>query len=733
MEDKRLYRDQAITETLEENYMPYAMSVIVSRAIPEIDGFKPSHRKILYTMYKMKLLKGQRTKSANVVGQTMKLNPHGDQAIYATMVRLSKGNESLLLPYVDSKGNFGKVTSRDMKFAAPRYTEVKLAEICEELFADLDKDTVDFVDNYDGSMKEPTLLPTTFPNILANPNKGIAVGMASNFPSFNLVELCETTIAYLKNPNIELIDTLPAPDFPTAGSLIYSKSEMKKIYSTGVGSFKIRGKAKYLKENNMLMITEIPYTTTVEQIMDKVIDLVKVGKIKEINDIRDETDLQGLKLTMDLKRGTDVEKLLAKLYKFTPLEDSFSCNMNLLIDGRPKVLGVKAILDEWIRFRRGCIKRSAAFDKVKLEEKLHLFLGLQKVILDIDEAIKIIRETENDKAVIPNLMNYFQIDEIQANYVADIRLRSLNKEYLLNRISELDQLKKDIADLEKLMVEAKRIDKVIISDLKRIIKRAGKPRLTQLVSPQNIIEHNDEVTIEDYNLKVFVTAHNYMKKVSLVSLRSSGDHKLKEEDSIVQEIEGNNKDEILFFTSHCNVYKMKLYEIEDHKVSQWGHYLPNLLSMEDNEEVIYTVVTSSFEGHMIYAFENGKVAKVPLTSYETKTNRKKLVKAYSDYSPLVGISFITENEKLFAIREDNKGEMRGLVFDSDVISEKVTKNTKGIQTFRMKKGSVLIYFNQLKVIEDEIEASEVYFSNEIPKSGSTIDPVLRMTVDKLLK
>ncbi len=724
------YTDQVITDTLEKNYMPYAMSVIVSRAIPEIDGFKPSHRKILYTMYKMKLLKGNRTKSANVVGQTMKLNPHGDQAIYATLVRLAKGNESLLLPFIDSKGNFGKVTSRDMKYAAPRYTEVKLDAICEEIFGDIDKNTVDFVDNYDGTMEEPILLPTTFPNILANPNKGIAVGMASNFPSFNLKELCEATIAFIQNPGVELIDIMPAPDFSTGGELIYNQTEMHKIYDSGLGSFKIRGKIQYLKSENMLEITEIPYTTTVEQIIEKVVELIKAGRIKEINDIRDETDLKGLKIAIDLKRGTDYEKLIAKLFKFTPLEDSFSCNMNLLISGRPMVLGVKSILMEWLMFRRNCIKRSALFDIDKINEKLHLLYGLQKVLLDIDAAIKIIRETEQDKLVIPNLMSSFVIDDIQANFVADIRLRNLNKEYILNRVSEIEGLEAEIKRLMDLVNNDKKIDKVIIKELQGIVKKFGIPRKTTLVSELDVVKHVPEEHIEDYNLKVFFTAHNYLKKISLVSLRSSGDHKIKEEDEILQEIDGSNKDEIIFFTNQQNAYKMKVHEIEDHKVSSLGVYLPNILGLDPNEEVLYCVITSDFAGFMIFGFENGKVARVPLDAYKTKTNRKKLVKAFSDESKVVKIMHLTEECDMTAIRESSK-EIRAIVFNTSIITEKVTKNTRGIQTFRLKKGSVMT--TMFLTESHPFENIERYRVMDIPKSGEEIDPLEKLTINKWIK
>lgn len=726
----QLFVDQRITETLEKNFMPYAMSVIVSRAIPEIDGFKPSHRKILYTMYKMKLLKGNRMKSANIVGQTMKLNPHGDQAIYATMVRLARSNESLLLPFVDSKGNFGKVTSRDMKYAAPRYTEAKLEEIAEEIFRDIDKHTVDFVDNYDGTMQEPTLLPTTFPNILANPNKGIAVGMASNFPSFNLKELCDATIEFIQNPGVDILSIMPAPDFPTGGEIIYSPTDMQKMYDSGVGTFKVRGKISYLKSENMLEITEIPYTTTVEQIIEKIVELIKSGRIKEINDIRDETDLKGLKIAIDLKRGTDYEKLIAKLFKFTTLEDSFSSNMNLLINGRPRVLGVKAILMEWLMFRRNCIKRGAQFDIERLLERLHLLYGLQKVLLDIDLAIKIIRETEQEKEVLPNLMRAFEIDEIQANFVADIRLRNLNKEYILNRVGDIKSLEETLKKLQDLISNDKKIDKVIVKELQQISKKYAKPRKTSITSEHEVIHHVAETHIEDYNLKVFFTAHNYLKKVSLVSLRSSGDHKMKEEDEILQEIDGTNKDEIIFFTNQCNAYKLKIHEIEDHKVSSLGVYLPNVLELDPGEEVLYCVLTNDFKGFMIFGFENGKVARVPLEAYRTKTNRKKLVKAFSDESKLVRMHHFLEEGDLTAIRESSK-EIRAIVFSTALVTEKVTKNTRGIQVFRLKKGSMMTAL--LKTDHHPFEDNERYRITDVPKSGDELDPVEKLTFSKWFK
>lgn len=722
--------DQRITDTLEQNYMPYVMSVIVSRAIPEIDGFKPSHRKILYTMLKMKLLGGSRTKSANVVGQTMKLNPHGDQAIYATLVRLTRGNEALLLPYVDSKGNFGKVTSRDMKYAAPRYTEVRLDPVCEALFRDIDKNTVDFVDNYDGNLQEPTLLPTVFPNILANPNKGIAVGMASNFPSFNLQELCEATIAFIEDSAVDIMEIMPAPDFSTGGRLLYDREQMASIYASGLGTFKLRGNVAYDERENMLEITEIPYTATVEQIIEKIVELVKSGKLKEVSDVRDETDLKGLKIAVDLKRGTDADKVIAKLFKYTPMEDSFSCNFNLLINGRPKVLGIKGILTEWLLFRRSCIKRAAEFDSEKLGKKLHVLYGLKNVLLDIDRAIEIIRGTEKDARVVPNLMSAFAIDDVQANYVADIKLRNLNKEYLINRIEEIAAIEKNIEALKALAGSQRRIDAAIVKDLKGIIQTYVKPRMTQLVSSEAVVQHVPETHVEDYNLKVFLTAHNYLKKIPLVSLRSSGDHKMKEEDEILQEIEGTNRDEILFFTNRHTVYKMKMHEIEDQKTSNLGVYLPNILELEPGEEVLFCVLTSTFDGFMIFGFENGKVAKVPLSAYQTKTNRKRLVKAYSDVSPLVRMHFFREDKDLTAIRSSSR-EMRALIFNTALIPEKVTKNTRGVQVVRLKKGSAMSAL--LETEKHTFSDVERYYTQSIPKSGEELDPIEKMNCSNWIR
>ncbi len=608
------YTDQNITSALEKNYMPYAMSVIISRAIPEIDGFKPSHRKLLYTMYKMNLLNGNRTKSSNVVGQTMKLNPHGDMAIYETMVRLTRGNGALLHPLVDSKGNFGMQQSRDMAFAAPRYTEVKLDGICTDIFGDIDKNTVDFVDNFDGTLKEPLLLPTAFPNILVNPNQGIAVGMASNICSFNLNEVCETTIAYLKDADCDLTKTLLAPDFSTGGQLIYREADIRAIYETGRGSFKLRSKYSYDKKNHCVEITEIPYTTTVEAIIDKIVEMVKQGKLKDISDIRDETDLSGLKLTLDLKRGADPEKLMARLFKQTPLEDSFSCNFNILIDGYPRVMGVREILCEWSKFRMSCIRRRLQFDLDKKKHRLHLLLGLQKILLDIDKAIAIIRKTEEEAQVVPNLMAGFDIDNIQAEFIAEIKLRHLNKEYILKRLEDIDSLKADIAEIEKTLASDVSIKRVIIAELKDLMKKYGADRRTEMISADEVVVPEEESFIEDYNVKMFLTEQNYLKKISLVSLRASSDQKLKEDDSFLCETECSNKDEALFFSNRCNVYKMKIYDIPDCKASVLGEYLPNLLELPADEKIIYMTVTENYSGAMLFAFENGKMAKVPLLS-----------------------------------------------------------------------------------------------------------------------
>lgn len=706
--------EQKIVDTLEKNYMPYAMSVIVSRAIPEIDGLKPSHRKLLYTMYKMGLLTGTKTKSANVVGQTMKLNPHGDMAIYETMVRMTKGNEALLHPYVDSKGNFGKHYSRDMQFAAPRYTEVKLDKICEELFRDLDKDSVDFIDNYDGTLKEPTLLPITFPNILVSANQGIAVGMASNICSFNLKEVCETTIEFIKDENVDVSEYLKAPDFSTGGQLIYKEKEIKDIYSSGRGSFKVRARYRFDKENNCIEIYEIPYTTTSEAIIDSVIELVKSNKIREIVDVRDETDLNGLKITFDLRRNTDPDALMNKLYKLTSLEDSFGCNFNILINGRPKVLGIKGVLTHWIEFRVDCIKRQTLFDINKKSDKLHLLLGLQKILLDIDKAIKLIRETEEDAMVIPNLMEAFQVDQVQAEFIAEIKLRNLNKEYILNRVGEIETLQKEIADLKEIYGSDKKIKKIIIKQLEEVAKKYGQPRRTEILHEEHVEEITIEHFIEDYNLKLFLTKHNYLKKIPLTSLRTSPEHKLKDDDYIVQEIETHNKADLLLFSNKQVVYKMRIYEIEDCKASSLGEYLTNLLGLEEDEEIIHIVATDDYKGYMIFAFENGKVAKIELSSYATKTNRKKLANAYSDLSKIVYMQYILEDEELVAFSDLNKV----LIFNTSSINPKSTRDSQGVQVMKAKKGSIMTCVKRLS--EVSFKDLDYYRTKNIPAIGCYI-------------
>ncbi|WP_010248791.1 DNA gyrase/topoisomerase IV subunit A [Acetivibrio cellulolyticus] len=706
--------EQKIVDTLEKNYMPYAMSVIVSRAIPEIDGLKPSHRKLLYTMYKMGLLTGGRTKSANVVGQTMKLNPHGDMAIYETMVRLTRGNDALLHPYVDSKGNFGKQYSRDMHFAAPRYTEVKLDKICEELFRDLDKDAVDFVDNYDGTMKEPTLLPITFPNILVSANQGIAVGMASNICSFNLNEVCETAIQFINNENIEVSDYLKAPDFTSGGQLIYKEKDIKEIYNTGRGSFKVRGKYRYDKENNCIEIYEIPYTTTTEAIIDSIIELVKNNKIKDILDVRDETDLDGLKVTIDIRRNTDPDALMNKLYKLTPLEDSFGCNFNLLINGRPKVLGIKGILANWIEFRVDCIKRQTLFDINKKSDRLHLLVGLKKILLDIDKAIRLIRETEEDAMVIPNLMDGFGVDHVQAEFIAEIKLRNLNKEYILDKVSEIDKLEKEIAELKDIYGNDKKIKKIIVKQLGEVSKKYGKPRRTDILHEEHVEEITQEHFIEDYNLKIFLTDHNYLKKIPLTSLRTSPEHKLKDDDSIVQEIETHNKADLLLFSNKQTVYKIRIYEIDDCKASSLGDYLTNLLGLEADERIINIVATDDYKGYMIFAFENGKVAKIDLESYATKTNRKKLANAYSDLSKIIYMQYITEDEELVAFSSLKKV----LIFSTSNINPKSTRDSQGVQVLKEKKGSVMTTVKRLS--EVSFKDLDYYRTKNIPAVGCYI-------------
>ena len=677
--------EQRITETLEKNYMPYAMSVILSRAIPEIDGFKPSHRKLLYTMYKMGLLTAARTKSANVVGQTMRLNPHGDAAIYETMVRLSRGYEALLYPYVDSKGNFGKAYSRDMAYAASRYTEVKLEKICQELFADIDKDTVDFVDNYDATMKEPKLLPVTYPGILVNANMGIAVGMASSICPFNLGEVCETAIGLINNPEHDIASTLTAPDFPGGGYILYNKAELDKIYATGRGSVTVRSRYTYDKQNNCIDITEIPSTTTIEAIMDKVIDLIKAGKIREIADMRDETDLSGLKITIDLKRGADPDKLMQKLFRLTPLEDNFSCNFNVLVGGMPKVMGVRELLGEWIAFREDCVKRRIFFDLNKKKEKLHLLRGLEKILLDIDKAIHIVRETEEEREVVPNLMIGFGIDEIQAEFVAEIRLRQLNREYILKRTDEIDELEKDIAEMEAILQSRRKIRSVIISELRQVIKKYSQPRKSILIFPSDEPQEVEEDDTPDYPVNLFFTREGYFKKITNQSLRMSGEQKLKEGDSIIQEVAATNRSELLFFTDQFQVYKTTAADFDDTKASVLGDYLPAKLGMDAGETPVCMVVTTDYQGDLLFAFENGKVARVPLSAYATKTRRRKLARAYSDKSRLVQVLHLTGEQELLFTSTDT----RMLLVHSGLIPAKVTKDSQGVAVMALKKKQLL--------------------------------------------
>jgi len=706
---------QNITDTLENNYMPYAMSVIISRAIPEIDGFKPSHRKLLYTMYKMGLLNGGRTKSANVVGQTMKLNPHGDAAIYETMVRLTEGHQALLHPLVDSKGNFGRQYSRDMAYAAARYTEVKLSKICSEIFGDIDKETVDLVDNYDGTLKEPTLLPVSFPNILVNPNQGIAVGMASNICSFNLSEICEATIKLMKDPDADIMDVLTAPDFSTGGEILLNEDEMREIYRTGRGSFKIRAKYEYDKKAHCIDIKEIPYTTTVEAIIEKIIELIKAGKLKEISDIRDETDLGGLKITIDVKKGTDPEKLMAKLFKMTPLQDSFGCNFNILVEGSPMVLGVSDIICEWLRFRKNCIKRGIRYDIDKKSAKLHLLEGLEKILLDIDKAIRIVRETEEDAMVVPNLMEGFGIDEIQAEFVAEIKLRNLNKEYILKRTAEIKALSEEIAELKDTLEKNKKIEKIIEKELKEISKKFGTPRRSSVISDVDT-EIETEEKIENYPVKIFCTKDGYIKKISHLSLRFSGEQKVKENDEIVQCVDTDNTAEVLVFSSSGEVYKTKAHEIPDSKASLLGEYLPNLLSMGEGERVVGVVVTKEYKGNILFCFENGKMAKIDIKGYETKQNRKKLTNAYSMASPLVKILYLTEDTELAAISNTGKA----LVFNTQQIALKATKNSQGVNVMLPTKNSKLADVRLIS--ETGIKDIKHYRTKNIPAKGAVIRP-----------
>lgn len=704
--------EQNIDSTIRENYMPYAMSVILSRAIPEIDGFKPSHRKLLYTMYKMGLLNGARTKSANIVGATMKLNPHGDSAIYDTMVRLSRGYEALLHPYVDSKGNFGKFYSRDMAWAASRYTEAKLDKICNELFRDIDKDTVDFVDNYDNTMKEPSLLPVAFPSVLVNTNTGIAVGMASNICSFNLKEICETTAALIRDPNHDVMQTLPAPDFIGGCQIIYDENALRQVYETGKGGIKLRARYEYDKSANCIDVLSIPSTTTCEVIIEKIIDLVKTGKIKDIADVRDETGIDGLKITIDLKRGVDPDRLMAKLYRFTTLEDSFSCNFNVLIGGVPRVLGVKALLEEWIAFRIECVRRRTYFDRNKKAEKLHLLKGLEAILLDIDKAVKIVRETDEEAEVVPNLMIGFGIDEVQAEYVAEIKLRHLNREYILKRTAEIEALEKEIAELDEILKSKTRIKTIIVKELKEIAEKYGQPRKSIIIYEDTVSYTEEKDDVPDYPVNIFFTKEGYFKKITPQSLRMSSNHKLKDGDEIVQNCEFSNNGELLFFTDKCQVYKAKAADFTDTKASALGEYVPAKLGMDEGENAVYMVATKDYKGILLFAFENGKLAKVPLEAYQTKTNRKKLTGAYSDKSPLAGMVFFTEDKEF--LLKASSGRM--LLIHSGAINLKTTRSTQGVAVMKLKKGHRL--FEISEYVEGTFAKPQRYRTKTLPTLGA---------------
>ncbi len=707
--------EQAISETLELNYMPYAMSVIVSRAIPEIDGFKPSHRKLLYTMYKMGLLSGGRTKSANIVGQTMQLNPHGDAAIYETMVRLAKGNETLLHPFVDSKGNFGKVYSRDMAYAASRYTEAKLDPICAEIFRDIDSDTVDMVDNYDATKKEPTLLPTTFPNVLVSPNQGIAVGMASNICSFNLKEVCDTAIALMDNPDHDILETMPGPDFSTGAELLYDDAATREIYSTGRGSFKLRAKWRYVKEGNLIEVYEIPYTTTTEVIMDKVAELIKAGKIREINDMRDETDLNGLKLAIDLKRGVEPEKLMQKLFRMTSLQDSFPCNFNILIAGMPRVLGVGEILEEWTAWRMECVRRRIYFQIQKKEDRLHLLKGLERILLDIDKAIAIIRETEMESEVVPNLMIGFGIDEIQANYVAEIKLRNINKEYILKQTKAIDELEQEIADLRDILGSNRKLKSVIKKELKQVSDKFGKPRKTEIIYGAEETEQEDEAEdIPDYPVTMFVSREGYLKKITPQSLRMSGEQKFKEGDALLFSVETTNRAELLVFTDQFQCYKTRLSDFEDGKASLLGDYLPQKLGMDPGEQVRYVIQAGDYKGFVLFFFENGKAAKVPLSAYETKTNRRKLTGAYSDKSLLVSVLAFSADEQVVLYSTDD----RAMIISTALLAPKTTRNTQGVAVMGLHKKAAVK--GVVPLASSGIVNQSRYRCKNLPSKGSLI-------------
>lgn len=703
--------EQPVPVALELNYMPYAMSVIVSRAIPEIDGFKPSHRKLLYTMYKMGLLSGGRIKSANVVGQTMRLNPHGDMAIYETLVRLTRGNAALLHPFIDSKGNFGKHYSRDMAFAASRYTEVKLDTICQEIFLDIDKNTVDMVDNYDSTMLEPALLPTTFPNLLVTPTQGIAVGMASSVCSFNLKEVCTTAAKWIADPNTDIIKNMPAPDFSNGGQLLYKESEIANIYETGRGSFKLRAKYRYDKKNSCIEVYEIPYTTTAEAIIDKVIALVKAGKVRDINDIRDETDLHGLKITIDIKKSADsskIDRIMHRLFALTTLQDSFSCNFNFLVNGRPRTMGIVEIFTEWLTFRMECLRRRIDFDIDKKSKQAHLLDGLSVVVLDIDKAVKIIRQTASEDMVIPNLIEGFEIDRLQAEFVAEIRLRNLNREYLLRRVGELDDLRKEIAELTSLRASDEKMRGLIASELRNVARKFGEPRRTEIIQEEEQPAYEEDVFIDDYSLKFFLTEQGYLKKISLVSLRSAGEQYLKEGDTMLQVMDSTNKADVLFFTDRHTVYKMKAYDLPDVKASALGDYLANRLELEEGERVLHMAATTDYAGFMLFGYENGKVAKVPLSGYDVR--RRKLLRAYSDKSVLVGMRFMQEEGDIFLMR----GSDKAMVVNTSLLSPIASRSTNGVQVFSLRKNTKLTAFRPAEPEDEQFK------TNKFPSAGTTI-------------
>ncbi|MBR3474149.1 MAG: topoisomerase IV [Oscillospiraceae bacterium] len=708
--------EQPITETLEQNFMPYAMSVIVSRAIPEIDGFKPSHRKLLYTMYKMGLLSGARTKSANIVGQTMRLNPHGDAAIYETMVRLSAGYEALLTPFVDSKGNFGKVYSRDMSYAASRYTEAKLSPICAELFRDIDKDTVDFADNYDGSMQEPTLLPTAFPNVLVSNNTGIAAGMASAICGFNLNEVCETAIAFLKDPNHDLLSTLPAPDFPTGGEILYERPEMEKIYRTGRGSVKLRARWRYLPKENIIEIFEIPYTTTSEAVLDKVAELIKTGKIREINDMRDETDLNGLRLAIDLKRGTDPGKLMQKLFKLTTLQDAFACNFNILVGGNPRVMGVGEILEEWCAWRMDCVRRRIWFDLAKKKDKLHLLRGLEQILLDIDKAIAIIRNTELESEVVPNLMMGFGIDQVQAEFVAEIKLRNINREYILKRTAETEELEREIEELEATLNNRRKLRAIITDELRQVNKKYPTPRKSQIVYADEIEEFDESETVEDYPVTLFLSREGYFKKITAQSLRMSGEQKYKEGDGLLLSFESSNRRELLFLTDKQQMYKCRVSDFEDGKASVLGIYLPTRLQMDEGESVLTMIDPGDYRSHLLLFFENGKAARIELSAYETKTNRKKLVGAYSDKSPVRDVLLLREEADIACEASDG----RCLIFHTSLLQPKSSRATQGVGVMALKPKKLLV--KAAFLADTPIRDQKRYRVRSIPAAGALLKP-----------